>query len=89
MEEININKKINYSLELLRLILSFLVVIHHCYKYAYKLYKGTFHVPIFILMLFYFYYNNLKAKNSIKIKKKISKNFISLYYLTYFVVYLQ
>lgn len=73
MEKININKKINYSLELLRLILAFWVVIHHCYKYAYKLFKGTFHVPIFMLMSFYFYYNTLKTKNSINIKKRFQR----------------
>jgi len=73
MEKININKKINYSLELLRLILDFWVVIHHCYKYAYKLFKGKFHVPIFMLMSFYFFYNTLKTKNSINIKKRFQR----------------
>ena len=70
MEEININKNINYSLEFLRLILSFWVVIQHCYKYANRLNKGKFHVPIFMLMSFYFYYNILKRKSIIKIKKR-------------------
>jgi len=70
MEETNINKNINYSLELLRLILSFWVVAHHCYKYVYIFSKVTFHVPIFMIMSFYFYYKVLKTKNSIKIKKR-------------------
>ena len=70
MEEANINKNINYNLELLRLILSFYVVLYHCYKYADKFKKGAFHVPIFMLMSFYFYYNILKAKSCIKIKKR-------------------
>jgi len=70
MEETNTNKNINYSLKLLRLILSFWVVAHHCYKYAYILYKVSFHVPIFMLMSFYFYYKVLKTKNCIKIKKR-------------------
>ena len=73
MEDIYINKKVNYSLELLRLILSFWVVIQHCYKYSYKLNKGKFHVPIFMIMSFYFYYNTLKTKSNIKIKQRFQR----------------
>ena len=75
----NINKKINYSLQLLRIILSFWVVIHHTYKYAYKLHKGKFHVPIFMIMSFYFYYNTLKIKSIIKIKYRFQR--ISIPYI--------
>lgn len=75
----NINKKINYSLQLLRLILSFWVVIHHTYKYAYKLHKGKFNVPIFMIMSFYFYYNTLKIKSIIKIKYRFQR--ISIPYI--------
>jgi fucose 4-O-acetylase-like acetyltransferase len=75
----NINKKINYSLQLLRIILSFWVVIHHTYKYAYKLHKGKFHVPIFMIMSFYFYYNTLNIKSIIKIKYRFQR--ISIPYI--------
>lgn len=69
----NTNKKINYSLELLRLILSFWVVVQHCYKYAYKLHKGKFHVPTFMVISYYFYYNILKTKIIIKIKQRFQR----------------
>ena len=74
----NKNKKINYSLELLRLILSFWVVLHHCCKYVGK-YKGRFHVPTFMIMSFYFYYNTLKTKTIIKIKQRFQR--ISIPYI--------
>ena len=51
----NTNKKINYSLQLLRLLLCFWVVIHHCCGNVFK-FKGKFHVPSFMIMSFYFYY---------------------------------
>lgn len=65
-------KEINYSLELLRLILSFWVVLHHCCKYVGK-FKGRFHVPTFMIMSFYFYYNTLKIKSIIKIKQRFQR----------------
>ena len=68
----NINKKINYSYQLLRLILCFWVVIHHCCRKVY-LFKGKFHVPTFLLMSFYFYYNTLKNKNIKKIKQRYQR----------------
>ena len=83
MEDRYINKKINYGLELLRLILCFFVVIQHCYKYGYKLNKGKFHVPTFMIISFYFYYNTLKTKSNIKIKQRFQR------ILAYFIIYLQ
>ena len=79
MKVTNTNKKINYSLELLRLILSFWVVIQHCYKKAYLFRKGKFHVPTFMIMSFYFYYNTLKTKNITKIKQRFQR--ISIPYI--------
>jgi len=67
------NKKINYSFELLRLILSLWVVIHHCYKYSYIYRKGLFPVPTFIIMSFYFYYNILNKKEIIKINQRFQR----------------
>jgi fucose 4-O-acetylase-like acetyltransferase len=65
-------KKNNYSLELLRFILCFWVVLHHCCKYVGK-FKGRFHVPTFMIMSFYFYYNSLKAKTIIKINQRFER----------------
>jgi len=67
------NKQINYSFELLRSILSFWVVIIHCYRYAYIFEKGLFPVPTFMIMSFYFYYNVLKNKVIIKIKQRFQR----------------
>jgi len=67
------NKKINYSIQLLRLILSLWVVIHHCYKYSYKYRKGLFPVPTFIIMSFYFYYNVLNKKDIFKINQRFQR----------------
>ena len=72
MEEEVTHKNINYSLELLRLILSFWVVLHHCLKNAHKI-KGRFHVPTFMIISFYFYYNTLKKKILIKLEKDFKK----------------
>ena len=65
------NKKINYSFELLRLILCFWVVVQHCYRNASK--KRRFHVPTFMIMSFYFYYNTLKTNDIIKIKQRFQR----------------
>ena len=69
----NDNKKINYSLELLRLILSFWVVVHHTYRYLYLFRKGLFPVPTFLIISFYFYYNTLIKKDIIKIKQRFQR----------------
>ena len=65
-------KKINYSLELLRFFLCFWVVLHHCCRHVGS-YKGIFHVPTFMIMSFYFYYNTLKTKAIIKIKQRFQR----------------
>lgn len=67
------NKKINHSFELLRLILSLWVVIHHCYKYAYLFRKELFPVPTFMIMSFCFYYNILIKKDVNKIKQRFQR----------------
>ena len=72
MEDKNDNKQINYSFQLLRLILCIWVVIHHCCKYVDK-FKGKFHVPTFMIMSFYFYYNTLKTKNIARIKQRFQR----------------
>ena len=65
-------KKNNYSLELLRFLLCFWVVLHHCCRHVGG-YKGRFHVPTFMIISFYFYYNTLKTKNIIKIKQRFQR----------------
>jgi fucose 4-O-acetylase-like acetyltransferase len=72
MKNGNTYTKINYSLELLRLLLSFWVILYHCHRTVYK-FKGKFHVPTFMIMSFYFYYNTLKAKNIPKMKQRIER----------------
>ena len=78
MEERKTNKKINYSFELLRLILALWVVFHHCCKNVGK-FRGRFHIPTFMIMSFYFYYNTLKEHNIIKIKQRFQR--ISIPYI--------
>lgn len=73
MKEQNIKKKINYSIEFLRLILSFWVVLQHTYKNIHKYNKAKFHVPTFIIIAFYFYYNTLKIKSIIKINQRFQR----------------
>lgn len=65
-------KKNKFSLELLRFLLCFWVVVHHCCKKVGS-YKGRFHVPTFMIMSFYFYYNTLKKKAIIKIKQRFQR----------------
>ena len=73
MKDRNTNQKINYNLELLRLILSFWIVMNHCYRYTQFFNKGKFHVPTFMIMSFYFYYNILKTKEIFKIKNRFRR----------------
>lgn len=73
MKDRHINKKINYSFQLLRLILSVWVVIHHYYQYSYLYRKGLFPVPTFMIMSFFFYYNILIKKDIIKIKQRFQR----------------
>lgn len=57
------NKKINIGLQLLRNLLSFWVVVFHSYDYKNNkkfnnfFVRKKFHVPSFLLISFYFYYN--------------------------------
>jgi hypothetical protein len=72
-------KKINYSIQLLRLLLSFWVVIQHCYKKSNKNLKGLFHVPTFMIMSFFYYYNILQKRDIIKIEQRLQR--ISIPYI--------
>ena len=72
------NKKINIGLEILRLYLSFSVVVCHCFKPS-KNYKfirlliNDIHVPIFFIISFYFFYPTLIARNIEKLKQRFQR----------------
>ena len=74
-------KKINLGFAILRLYLSFLVVIHHCFqpsnimktKFKIKIIFNIIHVPNFYLLSFYFCYNLFKSKNIRKIKIRFQR----------------
>lgn len=71
-------KNSNLGLEVLRMILSFWVVAHHCciiknQKLKYFMDKKRFHVPTFMFMSFYFFYKNISQKNIIKIKLRFER----------------
>jgi len=80
------SKNINYGLEILRMIMSFWVVLNHCYKTKNGILNNIifghrFHVPTFIIMSFFFFYNNLSLNNINKIKSRLEKLFLP--YLIY------
>lgn len=72
----NNNKKINIGISLLRVILSFMVVLDHLYnvkilkKYYYILY---YHIPTFFLISFYFNFRTLTSFNISKIKSRFER----------------
>ena len=71
-----IYKKINknYGLQILRMILCFWIIIFHCCKIINpslrKFIYSLFHVPTFIVISFYFFFNNLYNRNIAKIKQR-------------------
>lgn len=74
------SKKIerNSGIELLRMILSFWIVLFHCIKVKNKyliniIFKKRFHVPTFIFISFYFLYNNLCNRNINKMKSRLER----------------
>jgi len=67
------NKNRNLGLELLRMILSFFIVVIHCCNVKNKilfklLFEKPFHVSFFFLTSFYFSYNIFLSRNIFKIK---------------------
>ena len=64
----------NYGIAILRVILSFMVVIDHFYKnkkkYVYLLY---YHIPTFFLISFYYTHKTLVKKNISKIKLRFER----------------
>ena len=75
----NILKKIrkNYGLEILRIILSFWILINHCTiinnLWINKLLNSQLHVPSFMIISFYFYFRNLIERNINKIELRFQR----------------
>ena len=83
-------ENINYGIQILRMILSFWVVIFHIHRNPnFFLVKKGFHVPTFIIISFYFLYSSLSKRNIIKIRKRLERLIIPyiLYPLLYFFIY--
>ena len=72
----NVKKEYNLGIEILRVFLSFMVVLDHLYnkkklkKYYYILY---YHIPSFFLISFFFTYNTLTSFNLQKIKLRFER----------------
>ena len=74
-------KKINYGFEILRMLMEFWIILNHLYKPKKKIIQKIiiehkFHVPTFIIMSFYFLYNNLSKRKIKKIKDRLERLFI-------------
>jgi len=76
-----VKKKFNIGFAALRIYLSFLVVIAHCFKpnsttskkIIIRMIHNAIHVPTFYLMSFYFSYNLFKSKNIRKIRARLQR----------------
>ena len=85
--------KINYGIQLLRTILSYLVLQYHCYNINLtknKILTGTinairFYVPTFYVISYYFSYNTFKFRNITKIKLRLERFIIP--YFTYSILF--
>lgn len=71
-------KKKNYGIQILRMIMSFWVVMNHIYKTKNKTLRNIiiehrFHVPTFIIISFYFLNNNLIQRNINKIYERLER----------------
>ena len=71
-----INK--NYGLQILRMIMSFWVVLNHIYRTKNKMLNNLiiehrFHVPTFIIISFYFLFNNISKRDINKIYNRLER----------------
>ena len=74
----SINKKI-LGIEILRVILSFMVVLDHLYKgknFRHYYYIIYYHIPTFFLISFFFTYKTFTSFNINKIKSRLERLFI-------------
>ena len=67
---------LNLGIELLRFIMCFWVILYHCFDTKNKRIKEIiinkrFHVPTFMFISFYFFYNSLNSRNINKIKARL------------------
>lgn len=82
----------NLGLEILRAILCFWVVIIHCSKndnfLLEILFKKKFHVPTFMFIAFYFFFENLSFRKISKIKERLIRLVIPyiLWPLIFFII---
>lgn len=75
------NTKINYGIQILRIIMSFIVLYHHCFninKTNHKILKFLFYscpfcVPTFFIISYYFSYYIIISKNINKIKSRLER----------------
>lgn len=81
-----INKKVkNYGIDLLRVLLSFMVVLDHFFdeqkkkKFKHILY---FHIPTFFLISFYYTYKTFASFNISKIKLRFERLIIPFLFWT-------
>ena len=67
----------NLGIQILRMILSFWIVLDHCLakqiKSQFTFFKNRLHVPCFILISFYFSFSSISSRNVIKIKKRFER----------------
>ena len=94
MEYLNLNSKktknINLGIQILRMLMSFWVVLNHCYKTKNKIliniiFKHKFHIPCFIITSFYFLKANLSNRNIEKIYYRLERLLIP--YIIYPIIY--
>lgn len=77
-------RKINYGIQILRMILAFLFLTFHCFnkklaknKFFIVLINGvSFYVPAFFIMSYYFSFHIVNSKNIQKMKMRIKRLFI-------------
>ena len=79
-------KPINYGLEILRMLMSFWIILNHLYRPRNRsieniIIKHRFHVPTFIIISFYFLNHNLFARKINKILDRLERLLIP--YLLY------
>jgi fucose 4-O-acetylase-like acetyltransferase len=72
--KMNIKKAKNYGIAILRVLLSFMVVLDHFYsKRKYLLNILYYHIPTFFVLSFYFTYHTFATYNISKIKLRFER----------------
>ncbi len=76
--DLSFKKKINYGIELLRMMMSFWVILKHFYSPKNKIISNiiishSFHVPTFFIISFFFLYHSLTFRIIKKMKDRIER----------------